>query len=362
MLFSIISIAVALVGITTATVVPRANTSIDSVQLPAKTVASLSENNTFLENLAPRQNGDLVISMLQKNATLHYIKDPASGRAELTPIYTFPNANGMLGIGEVSKDTFLIAMHEFESFLNPYPHTGAVWEVKFNGGGPKDFAVRKVADLPDANMLNGMAVIPPTCSGRRFQGLASVLIADCLQGQLIRLDPSTGAHEVVLDVPELHAPDHSDFPTGVNGLKIHKGYVYWTNTVKLTVNRIAIDSDGYPVQNATVQVFDISSWGGALDDFVFDEKDNIWGVNSLTNIIYVLYHGTSPSSLYTTYQSVAGALDSLELPGPTAVTWGTGRNDRHILYVTTSGGTVQPVNGQQEPAKVVAIDTSSLQK
>ncbi|CAG9982870.1 unnamed protein product [Clonostachys byssicola] len=362
MLFSTISIAAALVSVATAAVVPRANTSIGNIQLPAKTVASLSEINTFLENLAPRKNGDLVVSMLQKNATLHYIKDPTSGHAELTPIYTFPNASGMLGIGEVSKDTFLIAMHDFKSFLVPYPHTGAVWEVKFNGGGPKDFRVRKVADLPDVNMLNGMAVIPPKCSGRRPQRLASVLIADCLQGQLIRLDPSTGAYKVVLDIPELHAPDGSQFPTGVNGLKIHREHVYWSNTAKLTINRIAIDSDGYPVRNATVQVFDISSWGGALDDFVFDEKDNIWGVNSLTNTIYVLYHGTNPSSLYTTYQSVAGALDSLELPGPTAVTWGAGKHDKHILYVTTSGGTVQPVNGQQEPAKVVAIDASSLRK
>ncbi|VUC21367.1 unnamed protein product [Clonostachys rosea] len=360
---STITVIIGLSCLATSKSVPKATLQIlDPIQLPTSTIASLGYNNTFLENLAARQNGDLLVTMLEDNSTLYYVESPGSGHTALTPIHHFSAASGLLGITETSEDTFLIAMHDFEKLITPIPGTGAIWEVRFTRKNSKEIKVRKVTDLPNAGMMNGITSVPARgSSGSGEQEEVAILVADSYNGQLIRVDSVTGYSEVVLDVPELHARPNATFPIGVNGVKIYNGHVYWSNFERSTMNRIAIDRNGYPLGSGTVSTIATIPEIQGIDDFVFDQAGNIWGMGDLDNNAFILFRGTDPHNEYSIYQSIAGGIGSLLLPGCTASTWGRGKNDKHILYVTTNGGMVSPVNGTiVEPAKVAAIDTSQF--
>ncbi|KAH8887320.1 hypothetical protein GQ53DRAFT_726104 [Thozetella sp. PMI_491] len=235
-----------------------------------------------------------------------------------------------------------------------------MWEVKFVDPFSDDFTVRKIVDLPEVGMLNGLATVPRLPARSCDKAATWILAADCLNGQIVRLETTTGAHETVLDIPQLHASPDGAFPVGVNGLKIHGGYLYWTNTEKVTFFRIRIDEDGYPLEDAQAETIITIPSLHALDDFIFDPEGNIWGVGSTENQVFVIHRDRSTPDGYGSLQFVAGALDSLAIPGPTSCIFGKG-DDSKTLYILTSGGIVMPINGTlTQPAKVAAVDTSSF--
>ena len=59
------------------------------------------------------------------------------------------------------------------------------------------------------------------------------------------------------------------------------------------------------------------------------------------------------------YQSVRrlspGDFASWDVASPTACVLGKTEADKDVLYITTAGGNVVPVNGQTEAAKILAI-------
>lgn len=192
---------------------PKATLQIlNRIQLPTTTIASLGHNNTFLKNLAARQNGGLLVTMLEDNSTLYHVENPNSRHTALTPIRHFSGATGLLGITEANEDTFLIAMYDFEKLITPMPGTGAIWEVKFARKNSKEIKVREVTNLPNAGMMNGMTSVPVwRSSGGGEQEEVAVLVADSYNDQLIRVDFVAGQNEVVLDVLELYAHPNATF-------------------------------------------------------------------------------------------------------------------------------------------------------
>lgn len=81
-----------------------------NLPLPARTVAQLDTVPTWLENIAIRANGDLLVTQLAPAPVLYTVKNPSSKHAVLEPIYQWhePNVTILLGIIETFPDTFAI--------------------------------------------------------------------------------------------------------------------------------------------------------------------------------------------------------------------------------------------------------------
>jgi hypothetical protein len=327
--------------------------------LPAATVASLEQEGTWFENIAVRPNGNILVDLMQPNATIYTLRNCGSDAAELIPLVSFPDADGVLGITEVAVDTFVVNTYQFSAFVTPIPDTAIIWEVKFTSEDTDDFQVRRIVEVADTGLLNGMTSLsgpsgiacPPSRS-------TAVLVADSYNGELIRVDLDSGNYEVILDEPELKKGPAGEGPGfGINGVHVYHGHLFWTNTDAKSIYRIAIDGLGYPEEDATVETLITIPEIAILDDFTFDGAGNIWGAALSENkIVRVAREGGSTP--YDTYEFVAGDKNTLAVAGPSSVAWGKGI-DAAILFISTTGAIAAPVNGNlTEPAKVVAIDTS----
>lgn len=321
--------------------------------LSAETVAQLHTVPTWLENIAVRENGDLLVTQLRPTPVLYTIKNPTSKNATLDPIYEWhePNAAVLAGVTETSLDTFVIITGNATANATGYVGTFSVWEAKFHSLESSKLSVRKVVDVPKAKFLNGIVALP--------EHPEIVLIADSQAGLLFRLDTRTGRTEVIADRPEFKPyPEIYQGPAfGINGVKIRDGYLYFSNSNLVAVYRVPITKEGYIARKgkASIELYANFTVIGAIfiDDFTFKDDGSLWATSNIGNIVAaVSVDGKS-------IKQVAGAEDQLTLASDTAAEFGRTKADRDILYVVTAGGLSAPVNGTAvEPGKVVAVDTT----
>lgn len=159
---------------------------------------------------------------------------------------------------------------------------------------------------------------------------------------------------------------------GVNGLKIarhgDKTYLYFRNSARSVFAKVQI----HPATGSVVGSPDVISTtlgagkGVGYDSFALHysqgcdtEPVGAFLCDFLGNAIeYVPLDKPSDRFL------VAGSVDTTEVAGPSDAAFGRTAADRHILYVSTTGGilnfnaTSNPLIGSQ----VLAVDTSSQQK
>jgi sugar lactone lactonase YvrE len=155
--------------------------------------------------------------------------------------------------------------------------------------------------------------------------------------------------EKVIEVDEMKLPQPPALQMGINGLKVHDGYLYWSNTGKQLFCRIKIDGEGKAAGTAEILERDI-----VIDDFCFDKHGNAWVTEHGLNVVGVV---KASGGVVT----AAGRIDKLTIAGGTACQFGRTSEDADILYYVTTGGLSAPVNGTEvEGGKVVAIDTSKF--
>ena len=114
------------------------------------------KDQTKLENLAARSNGQLVLTSIS-DTTLRLL-DPTKKNSKAQSVYTFPGATSLSGVVETTPDVFAIvagnwSLKTFEGVKGSF----AVWLVDFNKNPP---SVKQIAKIPEANSLNGIAVHP----------------------------------------------------------------------------------------------------------------------------------------------------------------------------------------------------------
>lgn len=328
--------------------------SLPSLPLPAQTIAQFN-TTSWLENIAVRSNGALLVTQLAPAPVLYTIQHPSSPNATLDSVYTFsePNVTILLGIVETYPDTFAIIAGNATANATGYPGTFSVWEARFlsrhSSAAP---TVRKVANIPAAKFLNGVIPLPSDPS--------ILLIADSQFGLLFRLDTRTGISEVIADRAEFKPYPERQNKTvgfGINGVKIRDGYLYFSNSNLVCILRVPITEQGYVAQHgaAAVELYaNLNSVTIFIDDFTFSDDGTIWAVSNDGNTVVAI----APGGRKVT--SVAGSLEQLTLAGGTAGAFGRGKKDTDVLYVCTAGGLDRPVNGSvTEPGKVVGIDTSA---
>jgi hypothetical protein len=300
-------------------------------------------NRTWIENIAVRENGELLLTTVFPKASLYVLENPQAPKPNVTLLHTF-GVDSLLGIAETQRDKFVVVGGNFSGNAVGVPGSFAAWTVDF---GSNDTApqIKTVAHLSKAHFLNGVTKVP---------GCNEVLIADSALGLAWRLNVETGDYEVGIKRPEMRPAQHAPLKIGVNGIHYFNGYVYWTNSFEATLYRIEVGRQGHPAPGAVVEtVAKVNA--SFLDDFTIDTNATTWATTHLDNKLVAI----EPNGDSVVF---AGSAHELTVAGDSACKFGRTEEDKDILYVVTDGGLASPVilvNGTNvvEPGKVVAIDT-----
>ncbi|KAI0401079.1 hypothetical protein F4802DRAFT_601354 [Xylaria palmicola] len=316
--------------------------------LPTRSAFQFTEPRTWVENIAVRSNGDLLVTMLLPNASLYTLRRPYSATREVALVHTFQNASGLLGITETDTDTFAILSVRFTETLAAIPGSSTLWGLSLRRDRLRTW---KIASLPHVQVPNGITAIP---------GTSAVLAADSSGGTVTRCDTRTGTCEVVLAARAETTPGTGDGrePTGINGIHYRggdDGHVYWSNSNLASIFRTRVDRHGYLAANASadVQVQRVGRLDASfIDDFAIDDAGRFWVTVGHNNTVAALWRNGE-------VEVVAGSLADFAVAGCTAAAFGRTAHDSRTLYVVTNGALRAPVNGTTEPGKIVAIDTSA---
>ncbi|RSL99288.1 hypothetical protein CDV31_012246 [Fusarium ambrosium] len=322
-----------------------------SESLPSKTLAQL-EVGTFLENIAVRSNGDLLVTKLWPSAAIYTIRSPWERRNKLEEIISIPSIQSIYGLAQVTPSRQGVETFVFVGGNSTTPGetvTGSfgAWAIDFESPRNK-VKVRKISDMsPRSKFLNGVTAIP---------GISDVvLVADSANGFVGRLELSTGTFDTsTFRFPlEMDPMEGARLPIGVNGIQIRDEHLYWTNSFQACIYRIAITPTGFPARYSRPELIaNLSQGVNFLDDFTFDLDGNIYASTNLDNsVVYI-------DAQSKEWKTVVGGIGEMTVAGSTSVAFGRGEKNKEVLYVSTSGAIATPVNGTEiEGAKVVAIDT-----
>ncbi|KAJ7878535.1 hypothetical protein B0H14DRAFT_2711416 [Mycena olivaceomarginata] len=279
-----------------------------------------SPTGLFLENLAVRPNGKLLIT--SPDSSTLYMLDPTAENPTFDEVHTFPNVT-LSGIAEVQPDVYgIITLVLNATTISAVPGTIAIWRVDLSSGGPP--VVNKAADVPDGMFLDGLGAVPGEPD--------LVLGADTAAGRVWQINLRTGVVRIAAQ-DDAFAPGASAPAFGINGLHIRGGDLYFTNSQKKTFSRVPISVLGSA--NGTDE----------FDDFVFDAAGRVWAA-------------TIPDTLTLFFPPARGngMLGQLNAPGnpvqfdsPTSAAFGRGgAAQQHTLYVTTQAG------------QLIAVDTTGI--
>ncbi|KAK4619454.1 Putative hetero-Diels-Alderase [Fulvia fulva] len=295
---------------------------------------------TWIENLAIRPSDEILVTLLDTARVDQF--SPWGLDPKPKTIATFPDALSVSGIAEVEEDVFVVAVGNFSlggENAGPVEGGWGLWSVDVR---TEEVGMEKVVGLWEMEFPNGMTTLPV---------LKDVLVGDIRTGKIWRVNTTPGEHEVVIE-NNLTAvvPDPIYGVSGVNGLKVHDGALYFANTGQALFAKLPINTDGTPAGEPSIITRVINSTL-QYDDFAIQGENAYLVTGSGNSIEKVGLDGTRKRRI------IAGSLNSTPIAQPTACAFGRTEWDRHVLYVVTAGGLVVPVNGDEVVgAQVLAVD------
>lgn len=308
--------------------------------------------NTYAENLAVRCNGQILIDLL--TAPQLWLVDPSTpGQAVL--VHEFANANALGGIAEIDTDVFAVVVGNVTLATgNGVDGSWSIWSIDL---ASRDITsnetisenppqVAKIADIPTASLLNGLAFLEGDDSNHLLAG-------DLKLGTIVSVDIDTGDYVTAVN-NNYTTPSYiyGLNNAGPDGVQIRDDVLFWTNIGQGVLYRVPLDTTtGLPngaYEKVATRATTLDQW----DDFTFDSDGNVYIVAGGANTVEKIDIETREVSL------VAGDLNSTTLAEPSAAKFGRRSTDRDVLYVTTAGGLLAPVNGDiVVGGQVVAIKT-----
>ena len=287
---------------------------------------------TFLENLAVRACGSIVLTTTTSSDL--WLINPFTPTPTPSLLHTFPSGLGTFGISETSFDTFQVVV------ANATRNINHIYSISF----PPDSDIPQInltATVSEAGFLNGLATLNAT----------TILAADSAKGIVWAIDTLTGGSRIVLSDP-LMAPLTTPTPAhtiGINGIRLRGRTLYFTNSAQALFAKIDIHPDGTAVRAA--EVIAHAPTGTTYDDFALDRRGDAFLSTAQGNTIEKVGRTGEPQVI------VAGDANSTEIAEPTSAQFGRTRADRNILYVTTGGGLLAPINGNEVVGgQLVAVD------
>lgn len=207
---------------------------------PTRTVASYPAG-TFLENLAEAPDGTLLVTSYFDRTLLAW--DGTGAPVALASLDVHP-------VGVLVRDDGIVLTAHGKSFAEgpAFRQTNAFVIL-----GPDGEPVRTIP-VPDALFLNGLVEITP----------GIILAADSLAGRIWQLDLASGAVKEWLADPLLATdPAATGQSPGANGLKIHDGWLYVSNSSRQALYRVPLDG---AAAAGPLKAFAAT---GPIDDFAF---------------------------------------------------------------------------------------------
>lgn len=273
---------------------------------------------TWIENLAVRENGQIIAT--EDTRPRIYQIDPFEPDQAAILLHEFDDTSSILGIVETSPDVFYVCSANYSSKLLQGYGEAYVYKVdmrSFLTSNPTSLNVSKLTSLTEAAGPNGMTFFAN-----------SLLISDFIRGVIWSVDIDSGNVQVAANNSYTQSTAF-----GANGIKVHGGELYFTNTQQETIVKVALDPD----TGAITGNYTIMAQGGITpDDFAVDTNGNLY-VTSFTvgqnGLAFVPYEGGN-----ATY--IAG------MAGPTGAAFGRTVKDRDVLYVSTSGGDYNYLTGE----------------
>ncbi|MBV8277693.1 MAG: DJ-1/PfpI family protein [Verrucomicrobia bacterium] len=279
---------------------------------PARTVVEFPVN-TFIENIAVSEAGEIFVTSLAEG------KVYCVGDGKPVAVAEVDKA---AGLSFDAKGNLLIG----SSVGSKSP---GIYRLGARGAD-------LVVPMPDAAFLNGLTHL----TGDRY------LVADSYKSLIWEVDVDAKSHRVWLEHPALATnadpfhPVPQYFP-GVNGIKLHGGYVYASSTQQQKLVRIPLKKD-FSAGALEVWMTNIN-----LDDFAFDEKGYLFGTTHVYNSVVRI----DPERRIT----IVAGLDQ-GMAGSTAIAFGRTAKDSKSLYVTTNGGMSLPPDGGIQSGRVVRLE------
>lgn len=325
---------------------PRATDSIQTIyQFP---------ENTYVENLAVRSNGQILLDVFT-SPELWLVDPDVPGEAVL--IHEFPDALGITGITEYEEDVFAVLAGNF-SFASGECTKGSwsIWSVDLGGAvinsaslevsPPK---ISKLADVPAATCLNGIDVL--SGGANKF-----LMAGDIRTGEIYAINVDTGAAAVIIDNTVSQTEPAVTYGFGsvsTDGLRVRDSDLYFSNVGQGTLVKVALNpEDGTPAGEAVTVAQSLSSQD-QWDDFAIDCDGNVYMTTGGANTI----QRVTPQG---NVAIVAGDLNSTAIAEPASARFGRRSGDSNVLYVTTAGAMVAPVNGDTVVGgQVLAIRTNA---
>jgi len=280
---------------------------------PAETVAEFPRN-TFLESVVVDESGTLFITSYE-DGKIYQIRS-GSAPEEFAAI-----EGKVAGLAIAPDHSLLVSGRNAEGVPTMF-------------GVSQTGEVKTLLTMPDAQFLNGITRL----EGDRY------LVADSYAGAIWEFNTATNTAQIWLQDPMLER-DTTENPTpAVNGLKIHDGVLYASNTAKAMLLKIPLQAEGEP---GAIEVFVQPT---VIDDFAIDPAGNLYATTHVFNSVLQIAPDGSLTTIAQADQGVTGC---------TALAFGTGET-RSSLYIVTNGGmTLPPADGVQ-PAEVVRLSLDSV--
>ncbi|MCJ1408647.1 hypothetical protein MMC19_002722 [Ptychographa xylographoides] len=307
------------------TAVPAHDEGVEEL-CPFSTVHSFPANS-FVENIAVRRSGDILVTVHNTSELVEISPQPPHAAKV---VHHFP-AN-LFGIVEVGDDVFYISTGTIGA-----AGSFAIYKVALSPSSPP--LVSKLVDVPEAVFLNGSAVLDPS------RGL--FLVADSLLGALFVIDTQAATASRWLQHAVLTKVTDDPYTPGVNGIKLHAGHLYLSNTDAKTFLRVAVSPAGTPAGEIET-VFERCN----IDDFAIDAEGDVYATSHVFNsVVKITRDGTR--------SRIAGGPQDAIVAGTTAAAFGRTERDATTLYVTTNGGMSNPVGGEVGQARLLALEVGA---
>ncbi|KAG6353548.1 hypothetical protein INS49_005510 [Diaporthe citri] len=343
------SVAMAMLSGWTAVVAARPSPrSTDNIQ----TIYQFPEN-TYVENLAVRANGQILLDVFT-SPQLWLVDPHVPGEAVL--IHEFPAALGITGIAEYEDDVFAVLAGNF-SFSTGECTQGSwsIWSVDLGGATINSTAtlaasppkVSKLADVPAATCLNGIDLL--SGGANKF-----LMAGDIRTGEVYAVNVDTGAAAATINNTQtVPAVTYGFGSVATDGLRVRDAELYLSNVGQGTLVKVPLNpDDGTPAGEAQTVAQSLSSLD-QWDDFAIDCDGNVFMATGGSNAIQRVTPGGNVAV-------VAGDLNSTAIAEPSSARFGRRTDDSNVLYVTTAGGMVAPVNGDTVVGgQVLAIRTNA---
>ncbi|KAK3616273.1 hypothetical protein LTR56_026067 [Elasticomyces elasticus] len=292
------------------------------------------ENTTWIENLAVRENGEILCTSLSAGAI--FMVNPFA-HTEVA-VHQFEAGNGVLGIAEIENDVFIVVTSQINLATSvATPGSAAAWRVDIGAWTLGDGQpVTLIANLTDVGLPDGVVALSEP---------GAALVADAAKGLIWKLDTINGKYDIIIQ-DDIFLSSNPQIPLGVDGLHIIGDYLYFTNLGDNILCRVSIDAAG----NATDQI-ELVATIPAPDDFALAEDGTAYvvGANQLNRV--------SPAGKVDV---LAGGVNDTTLEGATSAQFGRTREDAGVLYIGTNGGLLVPTNGRLIGGQILAINVEAF--